>query len=68
MSVYRPSTRYDLPREIKADAITAKTTSFMLLVTEKTRGSIPFAFSSPELRVPSRRRGLDSRKRWLLRP
>lgn len=47
MSVYRPSMRYDLPREIKADAITAKTTSFMLLVTEDSRVSV--SVSSPVL-------------------
>lgn len=39
--------RYNLPREIKADAITAKTTSFMLLVTEDSRVSI--SVSSPVL-------------------
>ena len=46
VSVSGPSKRYDLPREIKAEAITAKTTSFMLLVTEKTRVSI--SVSSPQ--------------------
>lgn len=37
------SIRYDLPREIKADAKTTKITSFMLLVTEKN-SSVDLAF------------------------
>ena len=42
--------RYDLPREIKADAITANTTSFMILVTEKKNLRVDLV-SRPLVRV-----------------